>query len=108
PKRCEAFGAAACLASLRPPVRLRQYREHPERELPEIDDVDRAVVAVIEVRQESRLTSVQPIRRREEAEIGDIHAAIAVHVAKHAEQSLRVAERRVAAPGSVAVAVERP
>src|SRR5438876_8311994 len=78
-------------------IRLRQYRKHPNRELPEIEDVDDAVVVVIEVRQEPRLTGVQPVTRREQPEVGDIDMTIAVRVAEIAEKALRVAEGVVVA-----------
>src|SRR5437879_6230893 len=70
----------------RRPERLWQIRKDPYAELPEIDDIDHAVVVVIEVRQEAGLTGVQAVARREQSEVGDVHATVAVGVAIVAEE----------------------
>src|SRR5438552_793195 len=88
-------------------IRLRQYRKHPNRELPEVGDVNRSVVVVIEVGQKAGLAGVQTVARRKQSEVGDVHPAVAVGVAKVAEQSLGIADDVVPSGSAVAVAVER-
>src|SRR5438876_8687160 len=75
-----------------PPSR-RQHRKHAEAELAEIDDVDRAVVVVIEGGDESGLAGIQAIARREQAEVGDVHSAVAVNVAEESENSAGIARQ---------------
>src|SRR6185436_7445562 len=82
----------------------RQRRKVPNAELPEFTDVDAPVVVKIE---RCVVIGRRQISLREEAEIADVHAAVAVHVAVEAEQALGVAEGEVVAGRAIAVAVER-
>src|SRR5437762_13784362 len=85
----------------------RQHGKHSDRELSEIHNVDRAVVVEVQVGQEPGLTCVQSVAGREDAEVGDIHAAVAGHVAEHAEQTLGISKGVIVSLSAVAVAVEQ-
>src|SRR5205814_1069824 len=83
-----------------------QHREEADRELPEVGDVDVAVVIEIECSDEAGLTAAQIECAREECEVGYIDVPVAVDVAIEAVETLRVAEGEVVAGRAVAVAVE--
>ena len=82
---------------------LRQRREEPHAELPEVGDVDAAVAVEIEG---GVVIGRVEVRQREQPEVGDIDVAVAVDVAEEAEEALGVAENEVAAGSAVGVAVE--
>src|SRR5438105_1160138 len=88
-------------------IQSRQHRKHPDRELPEISNIDRAVPVEIEVHEVPALARVQAVSRREESKVGDIDVPVAVGVAKEAEEALSVAEGVIVSRRAVAVAVER-
>src|SRR2546429_525432 len=83
---------------------LRQNCEHPDRELPEVRNIDRAVAVVIK-----RGIVIRGVEERlgEQPEVGDIDVPVAVDVAEEAVEALGVAEGVVVSAGAVAVAVER-
>src|SRR5438874_7520653 len=82
--------------------RRRQHRKHADGELAEVQDVDRAVVVVIEILQEAGLARVQAVARRKQAEVGDVHTAVTIGIAEVAEE----VQDRVASLRAVVVAIE--
>src|SRR5262245_20968310 len=86
--------------------RLRQRREQPNAELPEVGDIDHAVVVEIERSKEAGLARVKIECRGKQTKVGDIDVPVAVDVAVEAEEALGIAEDEVAAGGAVGVAVQ--